>query len=71
MATPEQPDVCMPLLAAPNVTTFPALGWVSSTLSPLAKIFYPSEEWPALPVVMSFVACPKTRMQGRARSLRV
>ena len=71
MATPEQSEVCMPLPAAPNVATFPALGWVASTLSPLAKEFHPSEEWPVLPVAKKLLACLKLRMQGRARSLRV
>ena len=71
MATPEQSEVCMPLPAAPTVATLPALGWAASTLSPLAKEFHPSEEWPALPISRSLVACPKQRKQGRVRSLRV
>jgi len=44
---------------------------VTFALSALAAEFQPSQEWPALPVERSFKVYPKTRMQGRARSLRV
>ena len=71
MAIPEQPDVCVPLLAGLHTLNIATPPVVTFALSPLAKEFHPSEEWPALPVTRSFVACPKTRMQGRARSLRV
>jgi len=69
MASPPQTEACMPLLA--DVATLPDLGWVSSTLSPLAKEFHPSTEWPELALSNKVQACPKPHKQGRIRSLRV
>ena len=68
MPTTEQHDASVRLVAAmqtPEIATPPV---VTSALSPLAPAFQPTQEWPALPVQK---ACPKTRLQGRARSLRV
>jgi len=41
-------------------------------LNALAFVFLPQvETWPLLPASVACVASPKTRLQGRARSLRV
>ena len=71
MATPQQHDACLPLLAAVQTLQIASPPVVTFALSALAPEFQPSQEWPALPVERSFKVYPKTRMQGRARSLRV
>jgi len=69
MSTPTQPNTPAAEHAAhatPPVAFAPPVAF--GALSPLAQPFEPSNDWPELGQPR---ATPKTREQGRARSLRV
>jgi len=63
MSMPTQPNATPAAEHAAKATSPVAFG----ALSPLAKPFAPSNDWPEL---VQSLAKPKTREQGRARSLR-